>query len=48
MGIVLDEQLRPEVHIRADQRVCYENVAQVMSLAAKAGLMPIGFVSEPQ
>ena len=41
MGIVLDEQLQPEVHICADRHVCYENVAQVMSLAAKAGLIAL-------
>jgi biopolymer transport protein ExbD len=36
------------VHIRADRHVYYEKVAQVMALAAKAGLVRIGFVSEPQ
>lgn len=39
---------QPELHIRADRLVYYEKVAQVMSLAAKAGLVRIGFVSEPQ
>lgn len=41
------KQPQPEVHIRADRHVYYEKVAQVMSLAAKAGLARIGFVSEP-
>jgi len=41
-------QPQPEVHIRADRHVHYEKVAQVMALAAKAGLVRIGFVSEPQ
>ena len=41
------KQPQPEVHIRADRHVYYEKVAQVMSLAAKAGLVRIGFVSEP-
>jgi biopolymer transport protein ExbD len=40
-------QPQPEVHIRADRLVHYEKVAQVMALAAKAGLVRIGFVSEP-
>jgi len=40
-------QPQPEVHIRADRHVHYEKVAQVMALAAKAGLVRIGFVSEP-
>lgn len=42
------KQPQPEVHIRADRHVYYEKVAQVMALAAEAGLVRIGFVSEPQ
>ena len=38
---------QPELHIRADRHVHYEKVAQVMALAAKAGLVRIGFVSDP-
>ncbi len=41
------KQPQPEVHIRADRLVHYEKVAQVMALAAKAGMVRIGFVSEP-
>ena len=41
-------QPQPEIHIRADRHVYYEKVAQVMAAAAKAGLVRIGFVSEPQ
>ncbi len=40
--------VQPEVHIRADRRVHYEIVAKVMAAAAKAGLVRIGFVSEPE
>jgi len=40
-------QPQPELHIRADRHVYYEKVAQVMAVAAKAGLIRIGFVSEP-
>ena len=40
-------QPQPELHIRADRHAHYEKVAQVMSLAAKAGLVRIGFVSDP-
>lgn len=36
-----------ELHIRADKRVHYEHVAKVMSIAAKAGLVRIGFVTDP-
>ena len=41
----LDPQ--PEIHVRADRTTVYEKVAQVMSAAAKAGLVKIGFVTEP-
>ena len=38
---------RPEIHLRADRTTEYQSVAQVMAAAAKAGLVKIGFVSEP-
>ena len=41
------KQVQPELHIRADRHVHYEKVAEVMALAAKAGLLRIGFVSDP-
>jgi len=41
------KQPQPELHIRADRNARYESVAQVMSLAAKAGLVRIGFVTDP-
>ncbi|MBM3392801.1 MAG: biopolymer transporter ExbD [Betaproteobacteria bacterium] len=41
------QQPQPELHIRADREVRYERVAQVMSAAAKAGLVRIGFVTDP-
>jgi len=42
------EQPQPELHIRADRHAEYEPVAKVMSLAARAGLSGIGFVTEPE
>jgi len=39
---------QPELHIRADRLAHYELLAQVMSGAAKAGLVRIGFVTEPE
>ena len=36
-----------ELHIRADRHVHYEHVARVMSIAAKAGLVKIGFITDP-
>ena len=41
------KQPQPELHIRADRLTPYENVAKVMALAAKNGLVRIGFVSDP-
>jgi biopolymer transport protein ExbD len=41
------KQPQPELHIRADRLAHYEKVAQVMAVAAKAGLVRIGFISEP-
>ena len=38
---------QPELHIRADRLARYELVAQVMSSAAKAGIIRIGFVTDP-
>jgi biopolymer transport protein ExbD len=40
-------QPQPELHLRADRNARYENVAQVMAVAARAGLLRIGFVSTP-
>ncbi|TDI77385.1 MAG: biopolymer transporter ExbD [Betaproteobacteria bacterium] len=38
---------KTELHIHADRHVIYERVAQVMSIAAKAGIIRIGFVTDP-
>ncbi|KAF1010573.1 MAG: Biopolymer transport protein ExbD [Burkholderia gladioli] len=37
---------QPELHIRADHKIAYENVAQVMSAAQAGGLTELGFVTE--
>ncbi|MEQ1773771.1 MAG: biopolymer transporter ExbD [Burkholderiales bacterium] len=37
----------PEVHIRADRTAEYQKVAEVMSMAATAGLVKIGFITDP-
>jgi biopolymer transport protein ExbD len=38
---------QPELHLRADRVTEYQKVAEVMSAAAKAGLVKIGFITEP-
>lgn len=42
------KSVQPELHIHADRLTHYEDVAQPMSAAAKAGLIKIGFVTAPQ
>jgi biopolymer transport protein ExbD len=42
------QQPQPEVHLRADQRVAYREVAHTLADASKAGLSKVGFVSEPE
>jgi biopolymer transport protein ExbD len=38
---------QPELHIRAARTTAYEKVAQVMSEAARLGLVKIGFETDP-
>jgi len=40
-------QPQPELHIRAERTTPYEKVAQVMSEAARQGVVRIGFVTDP-
>ena len=40
-------QPQPEPHIGTDGRLSYEKLEQVMDLAAKAGLLRIGCISDP-
>jgi biopolymer transport protein ExbD len=39
---------QPELHLRADQQVRYQRIAEVMSAAQQAGVTKIGFVTEPR
>ncbi|OQX11304.1 MAG: biopolymer transporter ExbD [Desulfobulbaceae bacterium A2] len=39
---------QPELHLHADRLTHYERIAQVMALAAGAGMSRIGFVSLPE
>ena len=38
----------PEIHLRADQDVACRHVAQTLADASKAGLVKVGFVSQPE
>ena len=37
---------QPELHLRADRRVVYEKVADVMAAAQRSGIVKIAFVTE--
>ncbi|MEC5404531.1 biopolymer transporter ExbD [Paraburkholderia sp. MPAMCS5] len=39
---------QPELHLRADRKVPYERVADVMSAAQAGGLTKIGFITDPR
>ena len=41
------KQPQPEVHIRADQSVRYEFVGKVVFACQRAGILKIGFITEP-
>jgi biopolymer transport protein ExbD len=38
---------QPEVHVRADKNVRYEYVGRVIVLAQRAGIIKVGFITEP-
>ncbi len=46
-SIIIAQEPKTELHIRADKLTHYENVARVMSIAAKAGMARIGFITDP-
>ena len=46
-AVEANKKPQPELHIHADRQAYYELVAQVMSIAAKAGITRIGFVTDP-
>ena len=38
---------QPEVHIRGDRKVFYEHVIRTMDAAQRAGILKLGFITEP-
>ena len=40
-------QPQPEIHIRGDRQVDYEHVVKAMAAAQRAGILKLGFVTEP-
>ena len=41
------KDLQPEVHIRADRRVRYQYVGDVLMVLQRNGLLKVGFIAEP-
>jgi len=41
------QQPQPELFIRGDRKVEYERVAQVMAAVQRAGVLKLGFITEP-
>jgi biopolymer transport protein ExbD len=41
------QQPQPEVHIRGDREVEYEDVMKVMAAVQRAGILKLGFITEP-
>jgi biopolymer transport protein ExbD len=37
----------PELHLRADKKTEYQRLAEIMSIAQKAGMTRLGFITEP-
>jgi biopolymer transport protein ExbD len=48
IGQAAQQTPQPEIHLRADRKVAYERVADLMSAAQAGGLTKIGFVTEPK
>ncbi|MDK2123002.1 ExbD/TolR family protein [Parachitinimonas caeni] len=41
------QQPQPEIHIRGDRKVNYEHVVKTMAAVQRAGILKLGFVTEP-
>ncbi len=42
-----NKQPQPEIHIRGDKTVDYEHVIKTMAAVQRAGILKLGFVTEP-
>jgi biopolymer transport protein ExbD len=44
---VSKKEPQPEVHIRGDEEARYESVGRVIVAAQRAGILKVGFITEP-
>lgn len=47
LSIAAQQQPQPEIHIRGDRLVDYEHVIKAMAAVQKAGILKLGFVTDP-
>lgn len=47
LAVEANKQPQPEIHIRGDRKVAYEEVIKVMAAVQRAGILKLGFVTEP-
>lgn len=47
LHIAAAQQPQPEIHILGDRKVEYEHVINTMAAAQRAGILKLGFVTEP-
>lgn len=47
LNVEASKQPQPEIHIRGDRKVAYEEVIKVMAAVQRAGILKLGFVTEP-
>jgi biopolymer transport protein ExbD len=44
---IAQQQPQPEIHLRGDRRIEYEQVIKVMAAVQRAGILKLGFVTDP-
>ena len=47
LATAAQQQPQPELHLRADKATAYQAIAEVLADSAKAGVVRIGFISDP-
>ena len=48
MAAAAQQAPQPEIHLRADGDLAYRHVARIMADASRAGLVKLGFVTDPR
>lgn len=47
LAVAAQQNPQPEIHIRGDRQVDYEHVIKAMAAVQRAGILKLGFVTEP-